>query len=270
MPLQSSQTNRGRPLGRPAAPSSVPPCGWAGPGLLDSPRPEPPGPSSSGTARGPPAGSERGHRISFPGLPSCPAALCDVPGGVPRATGWLPQMAIPSVRTWWQRRSGFLPRVSATSVTNFVGRKEADRVGSWRLRCFYLTDKLKQVRTLRVLDTSTLSVVSAITLCIRSGCLSLTARAPESSLRLSLESPLHGCFIWSPRQLLQSETGVPHFALDPLTYSCLLSLSPAADFAEPRPPRHRRHSLCMNKKLIKKNKIKKNPLCFTEESQTVW
>ncbi len=53
-----------------------------------------------------------------------------------------------------------------------------------------------------------------------------------------LESPLHGCFIWSPRQLLQSETGVPHFALDPLTYRCLLSLSPAADFAEPRPPHH--------------------------------
>ncbi len=46
-------------------------------------------------------------------------------------------------------------------------------------------------------------------------------------------------FIWSPRQLLQSDTGVPHFALDPLTYRCLLSLSPAADFAEPRPPRHK-------------------------------
>ncbi len=30
----------------------------------------------------------------------------------------------------FQRRSGFLPRVSATSVTKFVGRKEADRVGS--------------------------------------------------------------------------------------------------------------------------------------------
>ncbi len=45
-------------------------------------------------------------------------------------------------------------------------------------------------------------------------------------------------FIRSPRQLLQSDTGVPHFALDPLTYRCLLSLSPAADFAEPRPPRH--------------------------------
>ncbi len=63
--------------------------------------------------------------------------LGGVLGGVPRAIGWPPQTAIPLVRTWWQRRSGFLPRVSATSVTKFVGRKEADRVGSWRLRCFY-------------------------------------------------------------------------------------------------------------------------------------
>ncbi len=45
-------------------------------------------------------------------------------------------------------------------------------------------------------------------------------------------------YLVSPRQLLQSDTGVPHFALDPLTYRCLLSPSPAADFAEPRPPRH--------------------------------
>ncbi len=94
------------------------------------------------------------------------------------------------------------------------------------------------MRTLRVLKTSTLSVVSAITLCIRSGCLPLTDRAPESSLRLSLNSCSTVAFIWSPRQLLQSDTGVPHFALDPLTYRCLLSPSPAADFAEPRPPRH--------------------------------
>ncbi len=95
------------------------------------------------------------------------------------------------------------------------------------------------MRTLCVLDTSTLSVVSVITLCIRSGCLSLTARAPESSLRLSPRIPApRMLYLVSPRQLLQSETGVPHFALDPLTYRCLLSLSPAADFAEPRPPRH--------------------------------
>ncbi len=97
------------------------------------------------------------------------------------------------------------------------------------------------MRTLRVLKTSTLSVVSAITLSIRSGCLPLTDRAPESSLRLPLNSCSTVAFIWSPRQLLQSDTGVPHFALDPLTYRCLLSPSPAADFAEPRPPRHRKY-----------------------------
>ncbi len=98
------------------------------------------------------------------------------------------------------------------------------------------------MRTLRVLDTSTLSVVSAFTLCISSGCLPLTDHAPESSLRLSPRIPApRMLYLVSPRQLLQSETGVPHFALDPLTYRCLLSLSPAADFAEPRPPRHNHH-----------------------------
>ncbi len=97
------------------------------------------------------------------------------------------------------------------------------------------------MRTLRILDTSTLSVVSAFTLCIRSGCLPLTDHAPESSLRLSPRIPApRMLYLVSPCQLLQSETGVPHFALDPLTYRCLLSLSPAADFAEPRPPRHSR------------------------------
>ncbi len=101
---------------------------------------------------------------------------------------------------------------------------------------------LKQVRTLRVLGTSTLSVVSAFTLCICSGCLPLTDHAPESSLRLSPRIPApRWLYLISPCQLLQSDTGVPHFALDPLTYRCLLSPSPAADFAEPRPPRHSSH-----------------------------
>ncbi len=67
----------------------------------------------------------------------------------------------------------------------------------------------------------------------------VTDHAPESPLRLSLNSRSTVAFIRFPRQLLQSDTGVPHFALDPLTYRCLLSLSPAADFAEPRPPRHK-------------------------------
>ncbi len=113
------------------------------------------------------------------------------------------------------------------------------------------SDKLKQLRTLRALKTSTLSVVSAITLSIRFGCLPLTDRAPESSLRLSPRVPTPRWLYWvSPRQLLQSDTGVPHFALDPLTYRCLLSLSPAADFAEPRPPRHNQHWRNQNMSLI--------------------
>ncbi len=110
--------------------------------------------------------------------------------------------------------------------------------------CLFKTDKLTQVRTLRHPETSTLSFVSAITLCIRSDCFSLTARALESSLRLSLNCRSTAAFIRSPRQLLQSDTCDPHFALDPLTYRCLLSLSPAADFAEPRPPRHKHTSCC--------------------------
>ncbi len=95
------------------------------------------------------------------------------------------------------------------------------------------------MRTLRLLGTSTLSVVSVFTLSIRSGCLSITDHAPESPLRLSPRVPAPRWLYWvSPRLLLQSDTGVPHFALDPLTYRCFLSLSPATDFAEPRPPRH--------------------------------
>ncbi len=99
---------------------------------------------------------------------------------------------------------------------NKVRRKEGSGQG-WLVKTqvfLFKTDKLTQVRTLRHPETSTLSFVSMIAL-------SSTA-----------------AFIRSPRQLLQSDTGDPHFALDPLTYRCLLSLSPAADFAEPRPPRH--------------------------------
>ncbi len=113
------------------------------------------------------------------------------------------------------------------------------------------------MRTLRVLDTSTLSVVSAFTLSIRSGCLPLTDHAPESSLRLSPRIPApRMLYLVSPHQLLQSETGVPHFAIDPLTYRCLLSLSPAADFAEPRPPRH--------------NYISSILICHTKHHLNLW
>ncbi len=86
------------PLGRPAVPSCSPACGWTWLGLLVSPQPEPPGPSSSGTARGPLAVSGRGHRgplavsgrghgTDAPDPPLCPATLDDVLDGVPRAIG---------------------------------------------------------------------------------------------------------------------------------------------------------------------------------------
>ncbi len=198
MPPRSFQTGRGTPPGHPAAPSSVPACEWAGPGPLDSHRPEPPGPSSSGTDRGPPAGSGRGHRISSPGLPSCPSALCDVLGVVPRATGWHPQMAIPMVRTW-SAAAFRLPSPGFGNQCSKVRRKEGSGQG-WLVKTqvfLFKADKLTQVRTLRHPETSTLSFVSAITLCIRSDCFSLTARAPESSLRLSLWTAV-------PRRLLSS------------------------------------------------------------------
>ncbi len=69
-----------------------------------------------------------------------------------------------------------------------VRRKEGSGQG-WLVKTqvfLFTADKLTQVRTLRHPETSTLSFVSAITLCIRSDCFSLTARAPESSLCLSL------------------------------------------------------------------------------------
>ncbi len=59
------------------------------------------------------------------------------------------------------------------SLCNNVRTKEGSGQG-WLVetRVVLLSDQLKQVRTLRVLCTSTLSVASAITLCVRSGCLS--------------------------------------------------------------------------------------------------
>ncbi len=72
--------------------------------------------------------------------------------------------------------------------------------------------------------------------------LAQSTRPSLHSISLSAFSPFSGGFyLVSPCQLLQSDTGVPHFALDPLTHRCLLSLSPAADFAEPRPPPRHKH-----------------------------
>ncbi len=74
---------------------------------------------------------------------------------------------------------------------NNVRKEGRKRTGlAWEDSGEIYSDKLKQLRTLRALKTSTLSVVSAITLSIRFGCLPLTDRAPESSLRLSQWTPV--------------------------------------------------------------------------------
>ncbi len=81
------------------------------------------------------------------------------------------------------------------------------------------------MRTLRHPETSTLSFVSAITLCIRSDCSLWQLVRPSLHSVSSLNCRSTAAFIRSPRQLLQSDTGDPHFALDPLTYRCPESFS---------------------------------------------
>ncbi len=165
MPLQSSRINPEKPLGRPAAPSSVPACGWAGPGLLYSLRPEPPGPSSSGTGCGPPAGS-----------------------------GWLPQTAIPSVRTCWQRRSGFLP--GFRHQCNKVRRKEGSGQG-WlvKTQVFLLTQINSHRCALCVTWTHQLSRLSQRSLSVFVPAVSLLQLVRPSLHSVSLnELPFHGGF----------------------------------------------------------------------------
>ncbi len=96
-----------------------------------------------------------------------------------------------STECLWLCKYGFImyALTDCQTVTKFVmeGRK---RTGlAWEDSGEIYSDKLKQLRTLRALKTSTLSFVSAITLSIRFGCLPLTDRAPESSLRLSPRVP---------------------------------------------------------------------------------
>ncbi len=119
---------------------------------------------------------------------------------------------------------GFLPfRVSGTTVTKFGRRKEADKVGSWKLGWFYcFLDKLKQVRTLRVLCTSTLSVVSAITLCVRSGCLFRHRPCARVSTPSLNELPFHGGFYPVSTPI----TAIRHRCSSFCTWPTYLPLSP--------------------------------------------
>ncbi len=98
-------------------------------------------------------------------------------------------------------------------------------------RCALCTSSVHQLSRLSQCSLSVFVLAVSRTQTMRPSLHSVSLRIPAS----------RWLYLVSPCQLLQSDTGVPHFALDPLTYRCLLSLSPAADFAEPRPPRHSHH-----------------------------
>ncbi len=125
------------------------------------------------------------------------------------------------------------------NVCNKVRRKEGSGQG-WLMKTqvFLLTQINSHRCALCVTRTHQLSLCCLSDHSLYSFRLFLSdsscARVFTPSLSLNCRST--AAFIRSPRQSLQSDTGDPHFALDPLTYRCLLSLSPAADFAEPRPP----------------------------------
>ncbi len=106
---------------------------------------------------------------------------------------------------------------------NNVRTKEGSGQG-WLVetRVVLLSDQLKQVRTLRVLCTSTLSVASAITLCVRSGCLSRHrpwARVSTPSLH---ELPFHGVFYPVSTPI----TAIRHRCSSFCTWPTYLPLSP--------------------------------------------
>ncbi len=116
-----------------------------------------------------------------------------------------------------------MPTLEYVLVTKFGRRKEADKVGSWKLGWFYcFLDKLEQVRTLRVLCTSTLSVVSAITLCVRSGCLSRHRSCAWVSTPSLNELPFHGGFYPVSTPI----TAIRHRCSSFCTWPTYLPLSP--------------------------------------------
>ncbi len=82
-----------------------------------------------------------------------------------------------------------------TSVTKFVGRKEADRVGSWRLRYVYLRQINSHRCALCVTRKHQLS---------RSSPRSLSVFVPTVSLWQLVRSSLHSVSLWTavPRRLL--------------------------------------------------------------------
>ncbi len=106
---------------------------------------------------------------------------------------------------------------------NNVRTKEGSGQG-WLVetRVVLLSDQLKQVRTLHVLCTSTLSVASAITLCVRSGCLSRHRPCARVSTPSLNELPFHGGFYPVSTPI----TAIRHRCSSFCTWPTYLPLSP--------------------------------------------
>ncbi len=66
----------------------------------------------------------------------------------------------------------------------------------------------------------------------------LHSHTSQQSVPLSLLLVSRFLYAVAPRQLLEQDTGVCHLHLTNLLTAHLPALSPAADLAEPRPPRH--------------------------------
>ncbi len=104
-------------------------------------------------------------------------------------------------------------------IVIMFGRRKETRV-------VLLSDQLKQVRTLRVLCTSTLSVASAITLCVRSGCLSRHRPCARVSTPSLNELPFHGGFYPVSTPI----TAIRHRCSSFCTWPTYLPLSPESFF----------------------------------------
>ncbi len=117
-------------------------------------------------------------------------------------------------------------------------RKQEDKVGVRRLVWLYSITQNPKTKVV-LLAHFTKAQLSTITQF--PGFLHFSEQSVCTSLCPVSLSDFHDCqflfYLVSSYQFLQSDTSVHHFALDLLT-ARLSMLSPAADFAEPRPPHH--------------------------------
>ncbi len=140
-------------------------------------------------------------------------------------------------------RLGSVPLVSATSVTKFVGRKEADRVGSWRLRYVYLRQINSHRCALCVTRKHQLSRSSPRSLSVFVPTVSLWQLVRSSLHSVSLlELPFHGGFYPVSTPI----TTIRHRWSSFCTWPTYLPLSPES-FSRCRlrwttPPSPQRHS----------------------------